>query len=594
MYTTRIISAFLVLSMTYDTLAQVIPDQRITDWTQPGSRAAFLPQQSVVLTVFGADNTGALPCNVAMQAAIAALGGPGEILIPAGDYLFTQSIILPDSVILQGEVDPLTQAPLSRLLLNVGENADGLRIAGSEAPMSVFVTEPLVQGLNYLIVDQPALFQVGDHLRLHATDDASLVISDWSVGQTGQIVEVLEVSSDTLLLAKPLRRSYSSAPEIRRLSPRRQVHLRCLALVRQDATTTQTTNVYFANAVDCSMTGIDSRLCNYAHVNVFRSARITIVNSYFKDGHSYGSGGKAFGVLVDYGSGDCYVHQNNFEHLRHSMIVQAGANGNVFAYNRSVDPFWTGTLLPANAAGDLVLHGNYPYMNLFEGNVVQNIVIDNSHSINGPYNTFFRDRAELFGIFMNSSPASNDQNFIGNQVTNTLPFYGQYSLQGTGHFTYGNQIRGTIQPPGTGEPDPSSMFAYPFPSFYQFLSSIPPVRNDNWQVTEPLIQAQYNGQLLGRPAVCIEASYQVGMDGIQDRARGELRIMPNPADRYIQVIGGATIGRRYTVFNATGKGVLEGTMLRPDEPINVEQLRPGMYMLRLIGEDDGSLLFIKE
>jgi hypothetical protein len=55
----------------------------------------------------------------------------------------------------------------------------------------------------------------------------------------------------------------------------------------------------------------------------------------------------------------------------------------------------------------MVLHGNYPFANLFEGNINQNTVIDNSHGKNGPYNTFFRNRSELWGVVMNNSPATD-------------------------------------------------------------------------------------------------------------------------------------------------------------------------------------------
>tara|TARA_B110000091_G_scaffold188339_1_gene210108 strand:- start:126 stop:455 length:330 start_codon:yes stop_codon:yes gene_type:complete len=98
------------------------------------------------------------------------------------------------------------------------------------------------------------------------------------------------------------------------------------------------------------------------------------------------------------------------------MLLQSGANGNVFAYNYSLNPFWTST--PSNSAGDMVLHGNFPYANLFKENIYRNIVVDNSHTPNGSYNTFLRNRAEGFGIFFSSSNCP-DQNFIRNDIPNT-------------------------------------------------------------------------------------------------------------------------------------------------------------------------------
>jgi hypothetical protein len=98
----------------------------------------------------------------------------------------------------------------------------------------------------------------------------------------------------------------------------------------------------------------------------------------------------------------------------------------------------------------MVLHGNYVYANLFEQNICRNIVIDDSHGPNGPYNTFFRNRAEGYGIFF-SNLNSPDQNFIGNDISNTGFPYSlvNYTLLGSGHFIYGNNNKGTIDPAGT-------------------------------------------------------------------------------------------------------------------------------------------------
>jgi hypothetical protein len=551
---------------------------RITDWSGPGSHESFIPAQSLNILNYGADPSGVQSCNAALQAAIAALGGPGEVYFPAGQYAFIQTIVLPDSIVLQGETDQ-GQQPLAQLLLSPGENADGILVSGSEQSMDAVIVELPEQGDRFLRVDQPGLFTPGTVLRLNATDDTLLVNDWWGVGQSGQIVEVESVNGDSLHFAKPLRRSYAVAPSVRHMLPRRQVHLRCLAIERQDVTTSQTVNVFFRNALDCSMHGIDCHLGNYAHVNTWRSARITIENCHFKDAHAYNSGGKGYGVLVDFGTCDSYIHQNTFEHLRHSMILQAGANGNVFAYNYSTDPIWSSFPFPSNSAGDIVLHGNYPYMNLFEGNVVQNIVIDNSHNINSPYNTFFRNRAELYGIFMNTGPASNHQNFIGNQVTNTSGGqYGLYALQGTGHFAFGNQIKGTIQPVGTGEPMQSSLFDYAFPSFYPVMSSIPPIRTDNWQSTVPLIQAEYRKEVLGMPAACADSIFDINTTVGHGPAQDDLiRLFPDPADRELVMECSCARVGQLRIVDALGKEVLRCVVGAYRVAIDISSLPAGTY-----------------
>ncbi len=558
--------------------AQVIPPGRITDWSDSGCWSVFQPAQSVDIVAYGADPTGSASCNAALQAALAALAGAGEVYFPPGQYRFTQSIVLPDSIVLRGETGA-DQQPLAQVVVAPGENADGIRISGTEqAPVAALTALP-VQGDRHIRVDQPAHYAVGDLLRLRATDDSLLVNDWWGVGQTGQIVEVAAITGDSIRFAKPLRRSYASLPALHRILPRRQVHLRCLAIERADATSSQTVNVFFRYALDCSMHGVASHLANYAHVNAWRSARISITSCHFKDAHAYNSGGKGYGVLVDFGTCDSHIHDNAFEHLRHSMLLQAGANGNVFAYNRSRDPFWSAFPYPANAAGDLVLHGNYPYMNLFEGNVVQNIVIDNSHDINGPHNTFFRNRAELYGIFMNSSPASDQQNFIGNQVTNTgSPLLGLYSLQGTGHFAHGNQVRGTIQPVGTQEPDSSSLYRHVFPPFYQALSAIPPIRTDNWLSTAPLIQAQYRWDVLGSPSSCAD-SLELATLLPSPRCTEGLQLAPNPVHDVL-LVSGLQAGEPLGMTDAWGRTVWTGLATVDVLRIPVEALPPGVYMLR--------------
>jgi hypothetical protein len=55
-----------------------------------------------------------------------------------------------------------------------------------------------------------------------------------------------------------------------------------------------------------------------------------------------------------------------FSDLKHAMIIQLGTNGCVFGYNYAQrnysDDGWDKTYIS--------VHGHYPFMNLFEGNIV--------------------------------------------------------------------------------------------------------------------------------------------------------------------------------------------------------------------------------
>jgi len=585
-----IIILTIVLTQNIYLFSQNIPSFRITNWKSPGSSESFNFQQSITLTSFGADTSGFVACDSALQQAINALNGPGEIFVSKGTYLFEQTIELPDSILIQGEIDSLSLGPLVRFKLSPGNNNHGIKITGSEINTNYTITYPLIQGQQKLFVNQPQIFSEGDFIRLVPFDDSLLVNDSWAYHSTGQIFQILQINGDSLLLNKPLRRSYigNNLPVIYKLIPRRQVHIKCIKIERVDTTTSQSSNIYINSAADCSISGIESYYCNFAHIDILNSIRISVENSFFKDAFSYGSGGKGYGIMLQSTSGDCFIHQNNFEHLRHSMILQSGANGNVLGYNYSIDPYWTETSLPSNSAGDLVLHGNYVYMNLLESNVVQNIVIDNSHGINGPFNTYYRNRAELYGIFMNTSPASNGQNFIGNQVTNTSsPFLGFYALQGSNHFEYGNMIKGNVIPIGTNEPNDTTMFGYVFNSFYEYISSIPPIKNNNWQTQTPLIEANYRYQVSDKKVICNDIKYVPNfIIEPNEMINREFDVYPNPfTNEFIVKNKSGRTNYLIKVYNTLSRLVYSEILSGENNIIDTKELNSGMYFLYIEGQE---------
>lgn len=568
------------LFLPYVALGQ-IPTERSTDWLLPGSAGMFVPNTVLTLTDFGADASGNTPSDSSLQEALLALGGPGKLLFPAGTYLFNQTISLPDSVILEGEIDTATLRSQVTFKLNPGMNDHGISIQGSETDLGVTVQGTLTQGMHKIYAPQAAvLLQLGDLIRLYAMDDSVLVYSSWALHQTGQIFRIVGIENDSLVLNKPLRRSYdlARAPKLYKQQPRRQVHIRCVNLERVSQTASQTSNVWVEVATDCSLNGIESYRCNFAHVTLQGSSNITVQNSHFRESFAYGGGGQGYGVALQGTTGDCYVYANAFTHLRHSMLLQSGVNGNVLAYNCSKDPFWSEQFLPSNSSGDLVLHGNYPYMNLFEGNVVQNIVIDNSHGINGPFNTLFRNRAELYGVFMNNSPASSQQNFVGNQVANvSSPFYGLYSLQGSNHYQFGNSIQGTVTPAGTDEYAEASLYGYIFPSYYDAYTGTPAIRLDTWQSATALNEAAYR-YTQNRKSVCAETAYQNPYLELTPVEEDGLSVYPNPANHWVVVAGQGITG--IEVYDLLGK---RQPCVWYNGLIDVSDLPTGTYVLVIYG-----------
>jgi len=452
--------------------AQVIPQNRMVDWHNAGNHFDFSSiTDTVDVTSFGAVGDGVTDDYNAISSAISSLNGkPGVVYFPAGTYLINNSIILPDSTVLAG-----SGADFTLLKFNSGENNHCITVSGTASTSIQSVQGGHFKNSTQLSLDT-MVFAAGDLVEISQTGTQHMT-SSWAYDCLGQIIKIDSVNGNDIFLASPLRMDYQDAlqPRIRKINAKNAIGIHCLKIERTDSTGSQTSNIFFNYAYNCEIFGVESYKCNFSHFEINKSTNISVRNSYLQHAFSYGDGGKAYGVCVHATSGECLTENNIFEHLRHSMLLQSGANGNVFAYNYSKEPYWTDVTLPANSAGDMVLHGNYPYANLFEGNICQHIVIDDSHGKNGPFNTYLRNRAELYGIFMNNAPATDSVNIVGNEVTNTTFLMGLYFLQGVGHFQYGNNIKGTITPGGTSALNDTSYYYTSLPHFWNSNANYPPV-----------------------------------------------------------------------------------------------------------------------
>lgn len=423
---------------------QVLSGSRSADWTSAGLRdPSAYGIQKVDVTDFGADLTGSISSSTAVTSAIGTLGGsPGVIYFPSGTYFLDQAISLTDSIVLQGD-----GADQTVLEFDLGGAGDLIQIIGNWAGSP----DTLVAGadISDMIVEvsDGSQWQPGDIARLHKDDD-DLVNDSWAYFSVAQIVRIDDINGNVLTLDQPLRTDFPLVrfSALRKINAKSRIGIECLKIRRLDATTSQSKNIHFRYATDCWVQGVESDQCNFGHVVIDASSHIEVTGSVFHHAFDYGGGGKAYGVVLHGAASLCLVENNIFYHLRHSMLLQSGANGNVLTFNYSTDPFWTS--FPNNSAGDLVCHGNYSFSNLFEHNIVQNIIVDNSHGANGPFNTFLRNRAELYGLVMTATN-SPSQNYLGNEISGTGFGQGNYTLQGVDHFEYGNSDNGTITPAGT-------------------------------------------------------------------------------------------------------------------------------------------------
>lgn len=441
------VSLLLLCLYSLNGFSQTLSPSRTVDWTLAGLKDSSTSLLEINLQNKGIINDGVSPNDSILTNILSTIPNTGAILnFPAGKFLFTQTIHVPNHVILRGR-----GADKTTFILNLNKQGHGIFIHGSSNPIdTTSLIKSALKNMDAIIVAHPEKFSSGNWIQIKQ-NDSDLTFSTWAKHSVGQIIQIKSISNQKIILESPLRLDFNitRSPYIQKITPVQNVGLECFKIQRIDDTSPeQSSNIAFTYAVNCWAKGIESENCTFSHIQANQSSNLYFASSYFHHGFNYGGGGKAYGIMLQGTSNECLAENNIFEHLRHSMILQSGANGNVFAYNYSRAPY--SDVSPNNASGDIVLHGNYAYANLFEQNICQNIVIDNSHGANGPYNTIFRNRAQLFGIIF-SSENSPKQNLLGNEITNNkLPYkLFNYTIQGVNHFLSGNNNKGTIHPIGT-------------------------------------------------------------------------------------------------------------------------------------------------
>lgn len=569
---------FLILfGGTFGLIAQ--PPLNKANWQDAGMKSGR-PSWSKTVSIlsYGGDAGGVMPNDAALTAALAALGGkPGIVFFPEGKYLFKNNIVLSrDSVLLKG-----ASYNKSILIFDMaGANKNCIQVAGTTISADTAFLSTSALRYQYKINAESAFkYKAGDWVQL-GMDDNSYFYSSWAYGLLIQTMQLNSVSGKELNFYSPFRFNYplSKRPFIKRLLPRQMIGLECLKIKRIDGATSQTSLVNFDKAVNCWIEGVETDSGNFAHITLNQCSNVEVLNSYVHHAFGYGSGGEGYGIVLQAGSGECRIEGNIFIHLRHSILLQSAANGNVIGYNYSKDPYWTGTLFPANSAGDIVLHGNLPYLNLFEGNINQNTVIDDSHGQNGVYNTFFRNRSEGYGILMNGSPYTDSVQVVGHEVTNGI--FGLYSVGGAGFLEYSNNVKGVVKPAGTLSLSLASLYlpsgvkpycteAYPF---------FPAISYPNmYNIGSNQAKDRFTSGLM---AVCTCNELKVGM-----REIGFIKptsCFPNPFSNEITINPGTGLPAELIVFNSHGQRIYSLTFSGIAK-INTETWPQGFYLLKVNG-----------
>lgn len=568
---------FFLMLLSTSGFSQILHQSRSVDWTAAGLKEKVsYDYVRIDMQEMGAIGDGTTPNDQILSNVLSTLTQQGAILnFPSGNFLFNSTIELPSDVVISGE-----GASSTIFTMDLGGSGHSILVEGSSSiTHSGTLMEAANKGSTDLTISNSQLFSVGDWIKI-IQEDADLVTSNWAEGLVGQIVQIKSVNNNTLRLESPLRMDYklTRAPYVLKIDPVQNVGIECLKIIRLDDTAPEkSSSIFFSYAVNSWVSGVESENCTFGHVTASQSSNLSISQSYFHHAFGYGGSGRAYGVTLEATSNECLVENNIFEHLRHSMLVHSGANGNVMAYNYSTDPFWATP--PNDNAGDIVLHGNYPYANLFEQNICQNIIIDNSHGPNGPFNTYFRNRAEGYGIIF-SADNSPSQNLIGNEITNNSFPYNliNYTIQGNDHFIYGNNDKGTIQPLGTNMLNDASYGYVEKPNFL-------PIQQ--WTgIGTPNGIGTHSIPAFDRFASGTAISEACNNDSL--KSDEEVLLYPNPTRFDIQIESSHYMRELY-VINPLGQTIKDYYDVGFSTQINTSEWNTGVYFIMITFPDDKTI-----
>ena len=502
------------------------------------------------------------------------------VYFPSGNYLVASTIDLPDSVILRG-----ISSDSAHIIFNLNNTVgNGFNSTGSTSGIFTLVISGTERGSEAIVVSDPSTFSAGDYAELienNGSWDTQPVF--WADNSVGQILHLIQISGDTLFFDSPLRINYdtSLSARIQKIIPAVETGIECLTISRSDTISSGVCfNIYFNYAANCWLRGVESNKSIGSHVEVDASTNISIRGCYFHHSYLYdGVSTHGYGITLFSHTGQCLIENNIMQHLRHSFSLQTGANGNVIAYNYSFDPFRSE--FPSDFGADISLHGHFPFSNLFEGNIVQNIQIDQTHGPNGPFNTFFRNRAEKYGIIMTSgSYQSDSMNFVGNEIPNTSFPFGNYTLVGSAHFEYGNNIKGVIQPTGTSPLPDSSYYLSDLPAFW--TTTIFPIIGIPNVLASGTIPA-YDRYLSGSHFTDCDDDITIGIEALE---YSSMEVFPNPNSGIVTIrLPSGLKGCLALLKDLSGKIIFQKTFYASHSEYVMEfpkEIKTGIYLLEVL------------
>jgi hypothetical protein len=191
-----------------------------------------------------------------------------------------------------------------------------------------------------------------------------------------QIVRIVAVGDGrkSVALEPALNEAYPSDYLTVAVSPPFRCGIRDLYL-ENDLPQNRAHNIQIISGQECWIQNVESNQAAKWHVRLQACARCEVRECFVHDGWD-GGGDSMYGVGLFQYCCNNLVEDNIAYHCRHSYVTEYGGQGNVFAYNLSLDPVNENQLRTDYLMGDLIHHGGDPRWNLWEGNVASDIKFD--------------------------------------------------------------------------------------------------------------------------------------------------------------------------------------------------------------------------
>lgn len=145
--------------------------------------------------------------------------------------------------------------------------------------------------------------------------------------------------------------------------------------------------ILLRSAADCWIRNVVSTDASLHHVETRLAYRCEIRDCDFARAHRVGDGGQGYGVNLASQTTATLVTGNSFRQLRHSILLNTGATGNVIRLNHSRNPRHPN--FSNGGPADISFHA-FSVANLVEQNLVERIEI-NDAGVAGPFNTIIRN-----------------------------------------------------------------------------------------------------------------------------------------------------------------------------------------------------------